>query len=165
MCCFQVGPGATYYAIISEIFPLSYRAFGNAFGAGMAFLWMFVSSFLYPVTRSLFSLPTVFISGMVLCLLVGLKLYLLLPETRGLELEDSGSLWVRKKWNNTVRSVPSQVFGYDPPLVPRKSPTKILEWGGGYGNMCKVMNMVYGNLIESYTIIDVAVWWTFKNAD
>ena len=43
-----------------------------------------------------------------------------------------------------------------------KSPTKILEWGGGYGNMCKVMNMVYGNLIESYTIIDLPKFTTIS---
>ena len=44
---------------------------------------------------------------------------------------------------------------YENAMGKIKSPTKILEWGGGYGNMCKVMNMVYGNLIESYTIIDL----------
>jgi len=31
----------------------------------------------------------------------------------------------------------------------------ILEWGGGYGNMCKVLHMIYQDLIESYTIIDL----------
>jgi hypothetical protein len=31
----------------------------------------------------------------------------------------------------------------------------ILEWGGGYGNMCKVLHMILGDLIESYTIVDL----------
>jgi putative sugar O-methyltransferase len=31
----------------------------------------------------------------------------------------------------------------------------ILEWGGGYGNMCKVLHTVYQDLIGSYTIVDL----------
>ena len=31
----------------------------------------------------------------------------------------------------------------------------VFEWGGGYGNMCKVFHMVYGHLIDSYTIVDL----------
>ena len=34
-------------------------------------------------------------------------------------------------------------------------PINVFEWGGGYGNMCKVMYMLYGDLIESYTIVDL----------
>lgn len=31
----------------------------------------------------------------------------------------------------------------------------VFEWGGGYGNMCKVFHMIYGDLIDSYTIVDL----------
>jgi hypothetical protein len=34
-------------------------------------------------------------------------------------------------------------------------PVNVIEWGGGYGNMCKVFYLVYADLIESYTIIDL----------
>ena len=36
-----------------------------------------------------------------------------------------------------------------------ESKQKIIEWGGGYGNMCKVLHMILGDLIESYTIVDL----------
>ena len=29
-----------------------------------------------------------------------------------------------------------------------ETPIKILEWGGGYGNMCKVLNMICGDAIK-----------------
>jgi len=36
-----------------------------------------------------------------------------------------------------------------------KTKQNILEWGGGYGNMCKVLHMILGELIETYTIVDL----------
>ena len=44
---------------------------------------------------------------------------------------------------------------YEDAIGKIETPLNILEWGGGYGNMCKVIRIVYGELIESYTIVDL----------
>ena len=51
---------------------------------------------------------------------------------------------------------------YENKMGKIESPIKILEWGGGYGNMCKVMYMVYGDLIDSYTIVDLPKFTTIS---
>lgn len=35
------------------------------------------------------------------------------------------------------------------------SPLKIFEWGGGYGNLYKIVKILYPELIQSYTIVDL----------
>jgi len=32
---------------------------------------------------------------------------------------------------------------------------KVLEWGGGYGNFCKIIHLIYPSLVDLYTIIDL----------
>ena len=51
---------------------------------------------------------------------------------------------------------------YENAMGKIENPIKVLEWGGGYGNMCKVMHMVYGDLIDSYTIVDLPKFTTIS---
>lgn len=37
--------------------------------------------------------------------------------------------------------------------IPNK--IKVLEWGGGYGNFCKIIHLIFPSLVSSYTIIDL----------
>jgi len=42
------------------------------------------------------------------------------------------------------------------------SPLDIVEWGGGYGNMCKVFSYCFEELIGSYTIFDLPTMNTIQ---
>jgi hypothetical protein len=38
---------------------------------------------------------------------------------------------------------------------PIQSPLKIFEWGGGYGNLYKIIKLLFPELVERYTIVDL----------
>lgn len=86
---FAFSQGAVIWVFISEIFPNSVRAGGQAFGTFVHWFWAAVMTWTFPIVAELPSGGTIaftfFALAMVLHLLFALKM---LPETKGKSLEE-----------------------------------------------------------------------------
>ncbi|MBX2871895.1 MAG: sugar porter family MFS transporter [Saprospiraceae bacterium] len=85
-----IGQGAVIWVFISEIFPTKVRAFGQAWGSGIHWIFAALITLLGPVVIDLFSdnpwpIFAVFSGMMVLQLLFVLTM---MPETKGVPLEE-----------------------------------------------------------------------------
>ena len=85
-----IGQGAVIWVFISEIFPTKVRAFGQAWGSGIHWIFAALITLLGPVVIDLFSenpwpIFAIFSGMMVLQLLFVL---FMMPETKGVPLEE-----------------------------------------------------------------------------
>lgn len=85
-----IGQGAVIWVFISEIFPNRVRAFGQAWGSGIHWIFAALITLLGPVVINLFSASPwpifAFFSGMMVLQL--LFVLTMMPETKGVSLEE-----------------------------------------------------------------------------
>eukprot|EP00941_MAST-03F_sp_MAST-3F-sp1_P006361 g6361.t1 len=96
---FQIGVAATYWTLISEFYPLNYREEGNMFGALYTMINAVIISLIYPITRDVISIGTLFLVAGFIASVPAIGLYFLLPETKGVPVDQVTLMWQR--WNKT----------------------------------------------------------------
>ncbi|SEJ40306.1 Predicted arabinose efflux permease, MFS family [Dyadobacter sp. SG02] len=83
-----IGQGAVIWVFMAEIFPTRVRAFGQAWGAGMLNVFAGLTTLMGPVMISRFETWTIFAGFASLMVLQWLFVVFLMPETRGVPLEE-----------------------------------------------------------------------------
>ena len=90
---YQFGPSSTFYAIASEIFPLKHRSMGNSVAAFMVFAGVWLNTFVYPRISGSVELWVLMVGAAVVAAITGVAIYFVLPETKGVQLEDVTEMW------------------------------------------------------------------------
>jgi SP family arabinose:H+ symporter-like MFS transporter len=83
-----VGQGAVIWVFISEIFPNEHRASGQALGSSTHWVFAALLTTFFPKMMEQFSASTVFLFFMVMMVLQLIWVKLMVPETKGVALED-----------------------------------------------------------------------------
>ncbi len=83
-----IGQGAVIWVFISEIFPNSVRAFGQAFGSFTHWIFAAIITLLMPAVLSAFSGGPIFAFFAVMMILQLLFVLFMMPETKGVPLEE-----------------------------------------------------------------------------
>ncbi|KAI9739947.1 MAG: hypothetical protein M1818_005003 [Claussenomyces sp. TS43310] len=110
------GPGA--WVLIGEIFPLPIRSRGVALSTASNWLWNCVIAVITPYMTSSDNGgvdlgPKIFFLWGSLCLLCFLYAYLLIPETKGLTLEQVDRMFEETTPRNSAKWVPHSTFAAD----------------------------------------------------
>ncbi|MGJ8695520.1 MAG: sugar porter family MFS transporter [Verrucomicrobiaceae bacterium] len=83
-----IGQGAVIWVFISEIFPNRARAFGQSFGSGTHWLFAALLTLLFPMAVAAFSPTALFAFFCFMMILHLLWVHFMVPETKGISLED-----------------------------------------------------------------------------
>lgn len=83
-----VGQGAVIWVFISEIFPNEHRAVGNSIGSGAHWVFAATITLIFPIAAKAFAPWIIFAFFTVMMALQLLWVLLLVPETRGVPLEE-----------------------------------------------------------------------------
>jgi len=85
-----VGQGAVIWVFISEIFPNRVRAWGNSFGSGTHWVFAAVIAGNFPYVAGKFGQAPIFAFFAVMMVLQLIFVWRMMPETKGVSLEDLG---------------------------------------------------------------------------
>ena len=83
-----IGQGAVIWVFISEIFPNEVRASGQAFGSLTHWVFAAIITNIFPYFSSQFGGAPIFIFFMIMMVCQLLYVWFLMPETKGVALED-----------------------------------------------------------------------------
>ena len=90
-----IGQGSVIWVFISEIFPNSVRASGMAWGSLTHWVFATIIAFVFPITADSFGGGPVFLFFFVMMLFQLLYVWRMMPETKGVSLEDLQKKLVR----------------------------------------------------------------------
>ncbi len=91
-----IGQGAVIWVFISEIFPNSVRGAGMSFGSGIHWIMAAIITLITPWVISQFSGASIFLFFAGLMVLQLLWVLIIMPETKGVELEELEKKLVKK---------------------------------------------------------------------
>jgi MFS family permease len=91
-----IGQGAVIWVFISEIFPNSVRDAGMSFGSGIHWVMAAIITLITPWVISKFSGANIFLLFAGLMVLQLLWVLIIMPETKGVELEELEKKLVKK---------------------------------------------------------------------
>ena len=77
-----------YYLIISEIFPLKYRGSAMSIAIISNFIFNFLGTGLFPIFLNILGGSITFLIFALICVISILFVYFVVPETKGLSLEE-----------------------------------------------------------------------------
>ena len=102
---YQVGFGPVSWLIISEIFPLHIRGEAIALGVLSNFFWNLIVTFLFPIMLDAAGSAVTFGLFSVLSILSLIFVYIFVPETKGLTLEEIEHFFTGRGSSDRVSSI------------------------------------------------------------
>lgn len=101
-----IGQGAVIWVFIAEIFPNKYRTSGQSFGCSIHWIFAALLTLFFPMVVSLFAPGFVFGFFCVMMVLQLIWVFLMVPETKGIPLEDlQKKLCISDLSNNVLREL------------------------------------------------------------
>lgn len=97
-----IGQGAVIWVFISEIFPNNLRASGQSFGSTVHWIFAAIIPSLVPILFSTVGAAVVFLFFSIMMIFQLLFVHFLMPETKGVSLEDISEKLVNRKQKNDV---------------------------------------------------------------
>lgn len=97
-----IGQGAVIWVFISEIFPNNLRASGQSFGSSVHWIFAAIIPSLVPILFSTVGAAVVFLFFSIMMIFQLLFVHFLMPETKGVSLEDISEKLVNRKQKNDV---------------------------------------------------------------
>lgn len=97
-----IGQGAVIWVFISEIFPNNLRASGQSFGSSVHWIFAAIIPSLVPILFSTIGAAVVFLFFSIMMFFQLLFVHFLMPETKGVSLEDISEKLVNRKQKNNV---------------------------------------------------------------
>lgn len=97
-----IGQGAVIWVFISEIFPNNLRASGQSFGSSVHWIFAAIIPSLVPILFSTVGAAVVFLFFSIMMIFQLLFVHFLMPETKGVSLEDISKKLVNRKQKNDV---------------------------------------------------------------
>ncbi len=83
-----IGQGAVIWVFISEIFPNSVRSWGNSLGSATHWVFAAIITTVFPAVQAQFGAGKIFAFFAIMMVLQLLYVWRLMPETKGVSLED-----------------------------------------------------------------------------
>lgn len=97
-----IGQGAVIWVFISEIFPNNLRASGQSFGSTVHWIFAAIIPSLVPILFSTVGAAVVFLFFSIMMIFQLLFVHFLMPETKGVSLEDISEKLINRKQKNDV---------------------------------------------------------------